>query len=129
MDEQIPEKPKRGESSSFMDGPQSRIIGALVLIGLGVFFLLQQSGLINMDFAWWSLFILIPGLALLASGVMSYSRAGYLTNEARGRITGGVMATLVGAIFLFDLDWGKVWPVFLIVPGLFMLFGLNRGET
>jgi hypothetical protein len=125
MDDQIPEKPKRGQPS---DGSQSRIVGALVLIGLGVFFLLQQSGLIQADFAWWSLFILIPGIALLLSGVMSYSRAGYVTNEARGRITGGVMATLVGAIFLFDLDWGKVWPVFLIVPGLFMLFGLNKSE-
>lgn len=129
MDDQVPEKPKRGESSSWTDSSQSRIVGAVVLIGLGVFFLLQQSGLVDMDFAWWSLFILIPGLALLASGVMSYSRAGYVTNEARGRITGGVMATLVGAIFLLDLDWGKVWPVFLIVPGLFMLFGLNRSET
>jgi hypothetical protein len=128
MDDQIPEKPKRGESS-WTDSSQSRLIGALVLIGLGVFFLLQQSGVITADFAWWSFFIIIPGVVLLASGLMAYSRAGYLSSQVRGQITGGVMATLVGAIFLFDLDWGKIWPVFLIVPGIFMLLGLNRNET
>ena len=57
---------------------------------------------------------------------MAYRRAGYLTNSIRGQISGGTMMTLVGAIFLFDLDWGKVWPVFLIVPGVFMLLGVNR---
>jgi hypothetical protein len=125
----MPEKPKRGQSSGFMDAPQSRIIAALTLIGLGVLFLLQQNNLVSSDFAWWSFFIIVPGVALLASGIMSYSRAGFLTPQARGQITGGTMATIVGAIFLFNLDWGKVWPVFLIVPGIFMLLGFNRSDS
>jgi hypothetical protein len=116
-----PEKPKRGESNT-----QWRITGAVVLIGVGLFFLLQQYGLVSTNFAWWSLFIIVPGLGILVSGIMAYRRAGYLTNSIRGQISGGTMMTLVGAIFLFHLDWGKVWPVFIIVPGVFMLLGVNR---
>ena len=129
MMDDLPEKPKRGESSNFLDNPNSRIVGAVVLIGLGVVFLLQQNNIIGLNFAWWSFFVIIPGLGLLLSGITTYSRTGYLTSQARTQITGGTMATLVGAIFLFNLDWGRVWPVFLIVPGVFMLLGLNRSET
>ena len=129
MMDDLPEKPKRGESSSVLDNTRWRIVGALMLIGMGVVFLLQQNNLIGPDFAWWSFFIILPGLGLLLSGIMAYSQAGYLTDPARNRITGGTMSTLVGAIFLFNLDWGRVWPVFLIVPGVFMLLGLNRGAT
>jgi hypothetical protein len=36
----------------------------------------------------------------------------------RGTLTGGLMLLLVTIIFLFNLDWGKVWPLFLIIIGL-----------
>lgn len=124
----VPEKPKRDESAGFMEDSRSRVAAAVVLIGLGVLFLLQQNGVIRMDFPWWSLFIIVPGLALLASGIRDYMRAGYLSNQARSQIMGGTMATLVGAIFLLDLDWGKVWPLFLIVPGVFMLLGQTQNN-
>lgn len=158
-DDDLPEKPKRGEPRDYDviepdDAPEKpkrgvpypddlggqptarpegdsggRMIGALVLIGLGIVFLLMQNGVVMPNFNWWSLFIFIPGIALLARGVAAYRQFGYLTQQARASITGGTITTFVGSIFLFNLDWGKVWPVFIIIPGIFMLLGLsNSGE-
>jgi hypothetical protein len=140
-----PEKPKRGSLPLYdgipgrtappladrLPGGDSggRMIGALVLIGLGIVFLLMQNGVVMPNFNWWSLFIFIPGIALLAKSVAAYRHFGYLTQQARAAITGGTITTFVGSIFLFNLDWGKVWPVFIIIPGIFMLLGLsNTGE-
>jgi hypothetical protein len=123
----MPEKPKRGESPSPIENPQGRTIGALVLIALGIIFLLQSNGFV-VNFAWWAVFILIPGALILGRGIMTYSQTGSLDSATRGSITGGTILLMVGAIFLFDLDWGKVWPVFLIVPGVFMLMGLYKSD-
>jgi hypothetical protein len=157
-DDDVPEKPKRGEPRDYDviepdDAPEKpkrgvpypdigsqpvarpegsssgRMIGALLLIVLGVVFLLMQNGLIMPNFNWWALFIFVPGIAGLANGIGAYRRFGYLTSQARASITGGTITTFVGSIFLFNLDWGKVWPVFIIIPGIFMLLGLsNSGE-
>ena len=40
---------------------------------------------------------------------------------------GGLAPLLVAIIFLFDLDWGRVWPPFLILGGIAML--LSRSQT
>ncbi|MBA3789082.1 hypothetical protein H0X32_01650 [Patescibacteria group bacterium] len=46
-----------------------------------------------------------------------------------GSFVGGVWLIVVGAIFLLNNfgyfegnAWGKLWPLFIIVPGLFMIF-------
>jgi hypothetical protein len=126
---ELADKPKRDDNSSGeLDHPQTRVIGALVLIGLGIVFFLEQSNIITLDFNWWSFFILIPGAWMLWGAYAAYSQAGAWTKRARGQVAGGVMLLLVGGIFIFDLDWGKIWPLFLIVPGVLMLFGFMRGE-
>jgi hypothetical protein len=33
----------------------------------------------------------------------------------------GILFTAVAAIFLLELPWGRVWPVFIILAGLGML--------
>jgi hypothetical protein len=137
-----PEKPKRGSLPLYdgipgksappladglpEGGSNGRMVGALVLIGLGIVFLLMQNGVIMPNFNWWALFIFIPGIALLANGIRAYRKFGYLTQQARAAITGGTVTAFVGSIFLFDLNWGKVWPVFIIIPGIFTLLGLNN---
>jgi uncharacterized membrane protein len=52
-----------------------------------------------------------------------------------GRVYPGIWLVLVGVIFLLNNfgyfqgeAWGKLWPLFLIIPGLFMLFRPRRND-
>src|SRR5690349_20289341 len=126
-DQESAEKPKRDQRQDggldWRDNPQARVVGAIALIGLGVVFLLRQYGVdIPLFQNWWALFILIPAVAALWAGYNTYTRTGTWTQEARGEIGGGIIILLVAVIFLFNMDWGKVWPLFLIVPGVLLLF-------
>jgi len=127
FDQQFAEKPKRDQM--YQDGPRGgvpgRIIGAIVLIGLGVIFLLKQYGIdIPLFQNWWAFFILLPAIGAFWTGYTAYQREGRWTNEARGAIVGGVFIALVAFAFLLQLDWGKIWPLFLIIPGIFLLFDI-----
>ena len=95
-------------------------IGGAVLIVIGVVFLLQNISGIDLG-NWWALFILIPALGSLATAWRIYQTHGRLTSAARGPLVGGFILLLVAAIFLFNLDWGKVWPLFLIIAGVGVL--------
>lgn len=114
----------------------SRIGGAVVLIGLGVFFLLQQLKLIPNDFNWWAFFILVPGALMVAEAVRR-SNSGSLD---LGRLAAGILLIVLGGVFLFNLqidilpnvDWGQYWPVILIVIGVVALLrpaGGNRTDA
>jgi hypothetical protein len=50
-----------------------------------------------------------------------------------GRLYPGICTVLVGLIFLLNefgylkgQAWGKLWPLFIIIPGLFMIFSTRR---
>ncbi len=50
-----------------------------------------------------------------------------------GRIYPGITLIIVGSIFLLNNfgylqgeAWGKLWPLFIIIPGLFMVFRSRR---
>jgi hypothetical protein len=93
--------------------------GALIL--LGVIFILRNVMGFELN-NWWALFILIPSFGALASAYAIYERSGRrLTVAARGPLMGGIILLLVTAIFLFNLDWGKVWPLFIIIAGVTVL--------
>jgi len=119
FDQPADEKPKRDQRvEARPENGSARVFGAIALIGLGVVFLLRQyGGNIPLLDNWWALFILVPAVGALWSGFSMYHRTGYWTNEARGAIGGGTMIALVGLILLFQLDWGKVWPLFLSYQG------------
>ena len=105
------------------------ITGA-ILIGLGIVFLLQNLGGFRLN-NWWALFILIPAAASFATVWRHYQSSGRrLTAAARGPLIGGLTLLAVILIFLLDLDWGKIWPVFLILAGVGALFTAlsARGE-
>ncbi len=119
----ISQKPKR--SGDLLADRQSQIVAGIVLIGLGIIFFLQQAGVFVLVGNWWAIFILVPGLFLLWRAYTSYNQAQGLTSEARHQIAGGVTLLVVAGIFIFNLDWGKVWPVFLILAGLWALFGFR----
>ena len=100
---------------------QASWVGGAVLILLGAVFLLQNFDLIRLH-NWWALFILIPALVNFAAAYNLYRRDGRLTGAVYGALMGGLILTLVAGVFLFSIDWGMVWPVFLILIGLGILF-------
>ena len=98
------------------------ICTGFVLIGVGAFFLLYQvTGFYIQN--WWALFIMIPALNNLSHAWKKYRRHGRLTHSARGALTGGLVLTMVTLVFLFQIDWTKIWPLFLIVGGLGAFLG------
>ena len=95
-------------------------IGGVVLILLGVVFLLQNFGGIRFD-NWWALFILLPAVGSFATAWNIYRRTGQWNRPARGALIGGFVLLLITATFLFNLNWGLVFPVLLIVLGVALL--------
>ncbi|MBF6594499.1 MAG: hypothetical protein IVW51_08630 [Thermaceae bacterium] len=103
-------------------GRNNSWIGGLVLIGLGLVFLIQT--LTGLEWGnWWALFILIPGVVALLQAYNFYRQDKTLTPRVSATAMGGLFPTLVALIFLFNWDWGKVWPLFLILAGVGTLLG------
>jgi hypothetical protein len=95
-------------------------IWGIVLIAIGAVFLLQNLTpfrLIN----WWAIFILIPAAGSFVTAWRKYQETGRLTRSARGSLFGGLIFTTVAAIFLFNLDLSRFWPVIIIAAGLAMM--------
>lgn len=102
-------------------------LGGAILIGLGLVFSLQNvTGLYFGN--WWALFIAIPGVFALATAWRFYQHDGYPSHRALAAATGGLAPLIVAAVFLFDLDWGRVWPLFLIAAGLGLLAGRSKPQ-
>lgn len=105
--------------------------GGLVLVLLGVIFLFQQVG--NFSFRnWWALFILIPALSSIGAAWGVYRNTGRFTHPGvLGPLYGAGYPLMVTLIFLFELNWGDWWPVFVMWGALGMLasgvgFNLSR---
>jgi hypothetical protein len=95
--------------------------GGAILIALGIILILQNAGMLALN-NWWALFILLPAVGAFASAWRSYQQAeGHLTVAARSSLIGGLVLTLVAAVFLFNLNWGSVGPVLLILGGIGLL--------
>jgi hypothetical protein len=90
----------------------------VALIGLGAIFLVQNY--LGYELRnWWALFILIPAIGSFTSAWYLW-RGGH-SSAAAGPFTMGIMFTALAGIFLLDLPWGRIWPVFIILVGLGML--------
>jgi len=93
-------------------------IPGIVLIGIGLIFLAQNY--LGQEIRnWWALFILIPVFFTLERGYASL-RAGR-NAEALGQLMGGLVLVALVVIFLFDLEFGQLWPIFLIIGGITLL--------
>ncbi|MCB0116605.1 MAG: hypothetical protein R2873_23815 [Caldilineaceae bacterium] len=96
-------------------------IGGVVLIALGVIFLMQNFGIYSLD-NWWALFILIPAISAFGAAWNIYrNNGGQVTPALTGSLVTGVILTLLSLSFLFGLNFGLIWPVFLILGGLSIL--------
>jgi hypothetical protein len=91
----------------------------VALIGLGLLFLVQNYLGYELH-NWWALFILIPAVGSFGAAYSLWRAHGSPT-AAASSFTMGVLFTAVAAIFLLELPWGRVWPVFIILAGLAML--------
>ena len=101
-------------------GPSGSIGFALVLILIGVFFLARQIS--GFEFHnWWAFFILIPALSSFGTAYRLWMRSGRFSFGVWSAFYGGLFPLLVAFMFLFDLDWGAFWPLFVILPGFGML--------
>ena len=89
-----------------------------MLIAVGVVFLLINAGVLPAIGNWWALFLLIPALVLLANAWARYRAEGAFTRSVAAMLTGALFPLVVASIFLFNLEWGKMWPAFIIVAGL-----------
>jgi hypothetical protein len=97
------------------------VFGGIVLVGLGVIFLLQNFGWFYIG-NWWALFILLGTAGAWGSAWHIYHNNGQrITPAVTGAFVGGMFPLAVALIFLFDLDWGTMWPIFLIIAGVSVL--------
>ena len=109
----------RGEVTSLFVG-----IG---LIGLGVIFLLQQSGYLQLAENWWAAFIYLAALACFANMWRAYQASGTFGPQATGSLTWGLVLVVVGSIFWFNLSWAVWWPAILIAVGIGIVAGYLLG--
>lgn len=89
--------------------------GVFILVG-GVLLLRNVLGF-SFD-NWWVLFWLIP-LGGLASAMWGQYRVNGRFNP--GLLIGAASLLFMMAVFLFNLNWGALWPFFFILGGLAML--------
>ena len=98
-------------------------IGAVILVGVGILFMLQNLGYAIPGNPW-SLLLLVPALFSLAGLVGKYRDNG-------GRFGPGMAGPLITAVILvgltivflldIDVDWGLFLPVLLIAVGFGVL--------
>lgn len=112
---------KQDEQSNGEHESDSSWIPGLVLIGLGLFFLLNNFVNVRLFDNWWAIFILIPAVANLRTAWQRYREAGAWTESAVSALTGGLLIGAVAMIFLFNLSFGTFWPVLLIILGFGIL--------
>lgn len=96
-------------------------VAPVVLIGLGVIFLLQNFGYLYLH-NWWALFILLGTVGAWGTAWRIYQSNGQrVTSQVTGAFIGGLFPLAVALIFLFDWNWGTLWPIFLIILGIAIL--------
>jgi hypothetical protein len=96
-------------------------IGGVILIGLGVIFLLQNTGALYLQ-NWWALFILLPALGSFGASFTEYRVSGRFNAKARGSLAAGLVFTAIASVFLFNLNFSLLLPAVLILAGVGMLF-------
>jgi hypothetical protein len=103
---------------------------AAALIIVGGIFLLRNLDLLPIYSNWWALLMLVP-LFFLGQRILALrsKHGGTLPAAARGPLTGFLSVALVMVIFLLDLDWGEMWPLFIILAGISFLVGGSGGRT
>lgn len=117
----------RRASRSYRYG--DRLVPALMVIGVGVFFLLDNLGF---DFPflalhnWWAWFILIAAISPSSYALRRYQRVGTVDGVVLQSLLSAAAIVMVALMFILELSWAQWWPIFVIYGGLCML---GRGRN
>lgn len=108
---------------------QWRIFPAVAIIAIGLLFLANNLGY-NLAFLdrgnGWAVIILLAAFAPLTHAYERYRAVGKVDAEVAYSMLSAAGVVLVGVLFLFELDWGTWWPLFVILGGLFTLIPRRR---
>ena len=105
-----------------------RLFPALFVIAVGVLFLLRNLGY-GFDYFeihnWWAWLNLVAAIAPLTRAVDLYRSSGRVDGLVIHHLFVAGAVITVAVLFLLDLDWGRWWPLFVILGGCAML---GRGD-
>jgi len=112
-------------------------VGAAILIGLGVLFLLHTAGLFEFGLdRFWPLILIFLGVWLFAKqwGLIGGSSATCQCERCRTRkLMGPAMLVTLGVLFLLDsvsrVGFGRTWPAILLVIGVVKLMQGNSSSS
>ena len=96
------------------------VTGGMVLLLVGLILLLQNMGLV-VPKNWWALFFLLPAIWFFIGAYDSYQDYGRLTRGTAAAFAIGILILVMTGILLLGIDFGLLWPIFLIVGGLILL--------
>lgn len=107
------------------------LIPGLILIFLGVWFLLDNLGVVNINLGQlWPIFPIIIGFSSLAGGLIRSRNGSY----DDGAIMVGVWGLLIGLFFMLFtfgvINWGemgRLWPTFPLIGGIGFLAAFLAG--
>lgn len=117
---------KQNENDHFADTIKHSI-PALVLIVIGGGLL--ASNFLNIPFHnWWVLFLVTPVVFMSYQVWRDYNSNGRLTSRSVGPLIGSLVLITMMATFVFDLNWGQLWPISFIFGGIAILLGRRTAE-
>jgi hypothetical protein len=102
------------------------IVTGIIIIIIGVIFLFQNLYVIELGHQWWALFFLIP-ISFMVSDIWRrrQNNQSKIPASARGSFTGIIVLSVLMFTFLLELDWGIIWPVFIIIGGLSLILNYS----
>lgn len=110
-------------------------MGAIILVGLGVLFLLHTMDILFFSFdRFWPLILIGIGIWLFVKrwGGLAGQRAGCACDRCRARcLMGPAVLVTLGVLFLIDhiVSFGRTWPALLIVIGLIKVYQGNASNA
>lgn len=96
------------------------LFAGAMLIVLGLVFLIQNLTGFSLD-NWWGIFLLVPAGYMLFRTYQEYQEHKAFTMAGRNNLMAFITIALIAVITLFNLNWGTMWPLFLIIGGVGLL--------
>jgi len=115
----------RREARFHVLGRPYTLIAGLGLIVLGVAFILENAGVMVYS-SWWAMFLFIPAIGSFAAAWKTYQADGVLSGAVRSEIIAGLVISFIAVMVLFNLNWGLLWPIFIIIAGVSMLLAMMQ---
>jgi len=109
---------------------KNRLFWPFILIAVGIILLAQNLNIVPVHLNWWAVFIYIPVVGSIATGINAFQKSGKFDAAVRSSLGSVIVVGTVATMFLFDMDWRNWWPLMLIAPGLSMLLtGLSFADV